>query len=691
MIADNSQRRTPLLRDFPAPGLAAWRAEVERLLKGAPFEKAMLTRTLEGITLQPMPTAADTADLPWLDTVPGQVPYVRGGRPRGYHQAPWLVAQEIPLPVPAEFNAALRRDLERGQTAVNLVLDEAGQAGCDPLAGPCGAVGVGGTSVADLEDLQVCLEGVDLRRTPVMIDAGAAALPLAAMLASMWEKAGVDAGEAAGCLGCDPVSGLARLGRLPVPMAVLYDQLAVLTGWAQDMPGVRTLPVRETVWHEGGADHALSLGLTLAGALHALREMENRGATLRETVRRIHFHLTVDTDFFMSLAKLRALRLLWSGVQQTAGLEPAPAWIHARTSRRMMSANEPYPNMLRVTTAAMAAVLAGADSLDTAPFDAAVGLPDGFGRRIARNVQLILAHECRLDHVADPAGGAWHPERLTADVAARAWEHVQAVEKAGGIVAALQSGLVQELIAAAAERRRRNLAVGKQVMVGVNRFCDPQAEPPEPRRIDPVRLEADRKVELDGRAPWGSGLGAGFSGLMNAVATGARISALVDGRPDGVEVLAIPPRRDAAPFEAIREQVRQAGDGPATRVCCVCLGDPARYMPRLDFVRGFFTAGGFTVLAEGFVSSAAEAADMASRAHAGILVIVGEDATYADLAAPAARLLKDLVPAPRVILAGRPGDLEQELARAGVDEFLQARSDMLDVLGRLAGNTEVSS
>ncbi len=625
MSACDNRNPGRLLGEFPVPDLAQWRAEVERLLKGVPFATAMLTRTLEGLTLDPMPTAADTADLPWLGSLPGQAPFIRGAHPQGYHDAAWWVAQEIPLIDVHAFNAALRSDLARGQTAVNLVLDDAAP-----------------------QDLQAALEGVDLASTPVMIEAGASALPAASMLEALWDQTGIASQQRSSCLGCDPVFGLARHGRLAQPMADLYDQLAEVTRRFEAAPGVRTLPVHETPWHEGGADHALSLGLTLAGAIHVLREMEQRGIAPHEAARRIHFHAAVDTDFFMSLAKLRALRLLWSRIQQAAGLDPVPAFIHARTSRRMMAALEPYANMLRTTTAAMAAVLGGTDSLHTACFDEAVSLPDEFSRRLARNVQLILRHEVHLDHVADPAGGAWYPEKLTADLAAAAWAHVRSIEQSGGIGAALLSGQVQTMIAVPAAERRLRLATGRDVMVGVNRFVDVSVGPAEAGRVDRD-------------AP----------------------------RPDHPEVEPIVLRRDAEPFETIRRHVLTRVEGRNSRVFCACLGDGAGYLPRLDFVRGFFQCGGFTVISGGFSNTPGEAAEAAVKADAATVVLVGRDETYAAHAVETARLLAGLDSPPRVILAGKPGPLEADLREAKVAEFLQARSDMLEVLGRLAGIQEV--
>ena len=649
----------------------------------------MLTRTLEGITIEPMSTAADTPDQPWQTALPGQAPFVRGGRGGGFHGAPWLVAQEVPLPGVAELNAALRHDLGQGQTAVNLVLDRAAQEGEDPATAGPGSVGVGGTSVADLTDLEAALQGIDLRSTPILIDGGAGAVPAAAVLVALVKKAAWDPAGITGCVGCDPVFGLARTGMLPVAMDALYDQLADLSDWAAEhAPQLRTLPVHETPWHEAGADSARSLGMTLAAGVHVLRQMEVRGLDLTKVVPQLQFNLCIGGDFFMEIAKLRALRLLWTRVLEAAGLEPCPAFIHARTSRRTLSGLDPHVNLLRVTTGAMSAILGSADSLHTSAFDEPRGTPDEFSRRIARNVQLILVHECHLDQVADPVGGAWYPEKLTFDLAAKAWEHFQQTERVGGIVAALKTGTVQQEAATVAAERISRLATRRDVLIGVNQYAAPQGSPPKVRAFDQAAFAKRRAREVADRKP-AEPKARGFEAMVTAASAGATLAQLQTAGADGLAVGAMPLRRDTEPFEILRSRVSAAGDAQARRIFCACLGDSAGYMPRLDFVRRFFQAGGFTIDAERHFAAPGDAAAGAAAAGAGTVVIVGLDATYQEQAAATAKHLQALDPPPRVILAGQPGALEAELTAAGVTEFIHLRSDVLEVLGRLAADLEV--
>jgi len=603
--------RTPLLAEFSRPSLDEWRTEVERLLKGAPFARKMFTKTLEGIAVGSMATAADSPDPDLTATLPGQAPFLRGADADNS----WLVAQELPYANSEDFNAALRHDLDRGQTAINLILDGAGPRG---------------TKVAHIADLGEALEGVDLASTPVFIQAGVDHRRAAEDLWALCAALGFDAASLTGRLGCDPMAGIGTEGELPVPAGQLYDELADLTRKAA--PGLHTLPVYEDPWHDGGADGALGLGLTLASAVHALREMEARGLSLEEAACGVHFNLCIGSDFFLEIARLRALRVLWSSIMTACGVEPSAASlkIHARTSRRTGTVLDPHVNMLRATTQAMSAVFGGVDSLHVAPFDETSKGPDEFNRRIARNVQLVLKHECHFDHVADPAGGSWFVEKLTADVAVKAWEHFQAVESAGGMGASLEKGLVQEWVATAAAERAARLATRREVMVGTNQY-------PDPNLMKTLAAEE-------------SGMG-------------------------------IPLRRDGMPFEALRARVERLAGSPEGRVFCACLGDVARYMPRLEFTRRFFRTGGFEVTGDSFATTAAQAAELALADGARTVVLIGLDPTYEEMAAELVAELKNGDAPPIVMLAGTPPEgLE-------VDAAINAKSNVLDVLGRLADQT----
>lgn len=694
----------PLLDSFQVPDLDQWREEVVRLLKGAPFEKKMFTRTIEDITVGPMYTGADTKNLPWAENLPGQWPYLRGAKAT----AGWLVAQELPLPTAEEFNNALRSDLRRGQNAVNLVLDKAGLRGMDPDQADAAFVGAGGTSIASLADFEVAFDGVNLEQTPLFVQAGSAALPVLALLLAMLEKQGRSSENLSGCLGSDPVYGLAEKGRLPLEVSRLHDELAVISRWAiTNAPNLKTLPVHEDPWHNGGADSALSLALVLASAVQKLRAMEERGLEPEQAASRIQFHLCMGTDFFMEIAKVRALRLLWSDLLAAAGSPEvaASAKVHARTSRRTQTKLDPHVNMLRVTTQAMSAVMGGVDSLHISPFDELDSLPDEFSRRIARNVQLVLSHESHFDQVTDPAGGSWYVEKLTAELAEKTWEIFQGIEADGGIIECMKSGWVQQQVEASAEARRSRLATRREVLVGTNQYPNAQEPVRQVRTVDHESLKTQRTAAMNRQRTSGDQeqhmlvlgrlekiMDASSDDLLplltDAAAYGATLGELTgilrhDTDPD-CSVNQIPLRRDAEPFEKLRHAVNGLAGG--NNVFVMCLGDVAGYMPRLDFTRGFFQVGGFNTLEDDFFTKADAAVAAGQKSGAPVIVLVGVDKTYDELGAEVVRGLKSLSPPPTVVMAG--GSPQQH---DGINFPINARSNILDVLGKLAESLGVQS
>nr|MEE4267580.1 methylmalonyl-CoA mutase family protein [Candidatus Krumholzibacteria bacterium] len=710
-----TQEYKPLLDAFPPADLETWRQEVERLLRGAPFAKKMFTETLEGITVGPMYTAKDTEHLPWSAHFPGQAPFVRGTHAAGYAQQGWRVGQEFLSPTVEEFNEAVRDDLKRGQNAICLKLDRATQLGMDPDQAEKGTVGLDGTSLSSLAELETALDGIDLEKTMLCLQPGSSALPMAALLAALFDRKGAKLEKLEGSLGCDPVSGLACKGLLPVNMSQLFDELAVLTRWAQvNAPGVATLPVHELTWHQGGADSALSLGLTLATAVETVRAMEQRDLSLEETMGKVRFRMVVGTDFFMEIAKLRALRVLWSDVAAACGCpaEMGRATVHAQTSPRCLTVLDTHVNILRTTTMAMSAVMGGVDSLQVSAFDEVDSIPDNFSRRIARNIQLMLAEECHFDQVADPAGGSWYVEKLTADLAEKAWTVFQEIEAGGGVVAGLLDGSIQKRVADQAEKRIDRLATGRDVLVGTTRYVNPAEPERQVRRPDLDALHARRAQDMVRQRTAAAHedhlmvlkrlekiMTADQETLMSALIDAAVQGATV-GELTGIlrhdadtqrQVELIPLRRDAQPFEELRHAVKSAArrDPARGKIFCACLGNFAGYMPRLDFVRGFFQVGGFEVASDTFYTQPDEAVAGARAFGAAVVVLVGLDSTYAELGCATAQKLKALSPAPTILMAGKPQENEEAFLAAGIDGFIHVRSNLLDELGALVRSTEV--
>lgn len=699
---DSGLPPTGMLRDdFPPVDLADWRREVDRLLKGASFERTMISTLPEGLSVQPLHTAADLAGGLWGASLPGQAPYLRGAHAGAAEPVPWLIAQELAAADPGAFNLALLHDLERGQSAINLRLDAAGRRGLDAATAPAAQVGEGGVAVAGLSDLRRALASVDLTERPLLLQAGAATLPVAAMLATLVKEHGGSRSDLRGSWGTDPLA-LCSAGALPaLTSEALFDHGAVLTAWAMaQAPALRTLAVDDRPWHEAGADGVLSLGLMVAGGIQTLREMEARGLDPAACAPRLAFHLSLDTDFFLEIARLRALRVLWSDVVTSCGGadQDAAAWIHARTGQRLLSKLDAHTNLLRATTAAMSAVCGGVDSLHVAPWDALAPAPGGAGRRLARNLQLILGHECRFGAVADPAGGAWYVEKLTREVGEAAWAVVQQIEGAGGLGAALAAGLVRKLVADAGDRRLARLGRAQDVRVGVNRFSAVRARvTPEPtpdgswqaeRRtaaatrpadLEPVDPRADAQLQM--------------AELMASASQGTSISALTEALgggqapPDTAPWPPLTPRRDAEPFEHLvgRVELLAARDARLARAHCLCLGDAARTGPRLDFARGCLAVAGFEISIGEFHQDAAAAVAEARAADAAVVMLVGLDETYPELGAAVAALLGGGVRPPLLMVAGRPSASTEALARAGATRFLHLGSDLLVELGAVVG------
>ncbi|NCC33585.1 MAG: methylmalonyl-CoA mutase, partial [Chloroflexia bacterium] len=270
-----------LFSEFPPTSYDAWRQAAEKTLKGVPFEKKLITKTYEGIDLRPLYVRADTAELPHVKALPGLPPYVRGTSPLGFTVKPWAVAQELPYGSPAEVNAAAHADLPRGQTMLNLPLDQATLAGQNPDQAAPAQVGLGGVSLASVEDALTLLDGLDLASLPLLIPAGVQALPVTALIMAAAQRRGVAPNQVQGCIGMDPLGTLVATGNLPMPLAQTYDEMAALTAWAiTDAPQLQTILVRLDPYSSGGSSAVQDLAYALATGVAYLRAMQDRGLSV---------------------------------------------------------------------------------------------------------------------------------------------------------------------------------------------------------------------------------------------------------------------------------------------------------------------------------------------------------------------------------------------------------------------------
>src|SRR6202012_5109548 len=373
-------------------------------------------------------TAADTAPAPGR---PGFAPFVRGGRVAGPVIDGWDIRQQHAHPDPRRSNEAVLADLENGVTSLWLT------------------VGGSGLPVSALPDV---LDGVYLNLAGVVLDAGAEFAEAAAQLFTLWTDGpgAVPAPEASGNLGADPLGLLARTGQDAETGSQLVAAGQLAARCEREFPGVRALTVDALPYHDAGASAEQELGLALSTAVAYLRQLTESGLPADTAAGQLEFRYAAGADQFLTIAKLRAARRLWSRGAEASGIGPAGAAQrqHAVTSSVMMTRRDPWVNMLRTTVACLAAALGGADAITVLPFDDALGLPDDFARRIARNTQALLHDESSLGRVIDPAGGSWYVEHLTDQLARAAWEQFQLTERDGGLRAALDGGQVAGRIAA---------------------------------------------------------------------------------------------------------------------------------------------------------------------------------------------------------------------------------------------------
>ncbi|XRQ14676.1 methylmalonyl-CoA mutase family protein [Actinomadura welshii] len=587
---------------FPPAERDRWREMVKGVLRksGAAAEDTPLDE-IEGLLTRESYDGVPIAALYTRDDAPagrpGLAPYVREVRPDGEGIAGWDVRQRHAHPDPAATREAVLADLENGATSLWLRL------------------GDGGTPVAGLSE---ALRGVLLDLAPVVLDAGERTDEAAEAFLSLAADRG-NAADVSGNLGADPLGLAARTGA----PGSLDAAAALAARCVRGFPKLRAVVADGTPYHDAGGSDAEELGAAVAAGVAYLRALTAAGLTVDEAFGQIEFRLAVNADQFASIAKLRALRRLWARVAEVSGAaEGTAARVHAVTSAAMMTRRDPWVNMLRTTVAAFAAGVGGADAVTVQPFDARLGLPDGFARRIARNTQTLLLEESSLARVVDPAGGSWYAESLTEDLARAAWTWFTEIEGAGGLAAALESGLVAGRLAATWERRRRDIARRRAPLTGVSEY--------------PNIAET-----LPGRAP-------------------------APPEPRG----GLPVVTYAQDFEALRDRsdAHAEATGARPRVFLAVLGPVAVHTARASFAANLFQAGGIET-----VTGAPEEFRASGTA---VACICSSDKVYEERAADAARTLRD-AGAVKVWLAGKgtyegvPGDVTGVYAGCDAIEVLE--------------------
>ena len=691
--------------EFQIPDHETWYAAATTVLKGASFEKLLTTKTYEGLVLQPIYRQEDVEQISHQETMPGIAPYVRGSRSAGYQE--WHIAQETPYSSPEAFNSALRAAFTQGQTAINILLDRAAQAGLDPDLATSGDVGKDGVSIAHCDDLAVAFNGVNLETTPLMIQPGTAALPFTAILAAYLLQIDRDPAKLKGNIAFDPLGDLAQTGTLPQSLRETYDDLASLTKWTG--PEFRTININTAIYHNGGASAVQELASMLATGAEYIRQMLDRGLTIQTIASHMHFTFAIGSNFFMEIAKLRTSRMVWSQVVSAFGGDEAAQkmTLHTCTGQINKTATDPYVNMLRTTIEAFAGAVSGTDSMNVSPFDAVNREPDTFSQRIARNQQLILQAECNLANLADPAGGSWYVEMLTDWLARSAWEQFQEIETAGGMSAALQNGMIQQQIGDIAKQRQINVEHRKDVLVGTNMYANIHDVPPtkmpdhtatfEERKAQIRKYREERKTQPQLAELQATSTESRLERAIAAAAQGATLgelsAALWDNKPEKPVITPLAPLRLSEPFEELREAALSFANriGHAPKIFLANMGPLRQHKARADFTIGFFEVGGFEMLNNSGFATPADAAGAALESDAEVVVICSTDETYPDLVPPIVEQIKTVKPDMYIILAGYPKDQIAAYQASGIDDFIHIRSNCYEINRKLQQHLGVAT
>ncbi len=597
MPGDPAHSIGSLANDFPPRSEADWRALVDKALKDAPFD-TLKTVTRDGIAVEPIYPAGDVKGP--LSTRPGGTA--------------WEIIQRVDHSDPDEANSQALIDLENGASGLALV-----------FSGAPSARGAG--LPVDEEAIKRALAGVHLGMIEMRLQAGPNAIAAAGMLA------GLAPPDSSICFGVDPIDTLAATGTLGLDEANLGANLLDVASdlGAQGHSG----PYFEAdgrIAHNAGATDGQELAMILASIVDLLRRLEHSGADLDRASAWFSATIAADADQFATIAKCRALRLLWRRVLDASGLPFHPLPIHAETSWRMMTRQDPHVNLLRTTIATFAAGIGGADSISVLPFTAAHGLPDAFARRIARNTQLILLEESGLARVADAAAGAGYPEHRTRALADVAWRHFQDIEREDGIIESLKRGALQARIAEARAARAADIATASLPITGTSAYATLDDMP------------------------------------VSVVASSNGATPALEGQIADP----LPAIRDAEPFETLRDAALAHAEttGTAPTIAIVAIGDQADYGPRLTWTQNLLAAGGIAADIVDDLPDWDAARDAIGKIN-GPACLCASNAVYDAFSGPA------LTAGGSLYCAGKP---RANLENAGVDRYFAAGMDVLDAL-----------
>jgi len=619
-----------LFQEFPPVSTETWESQIRTDLKGKDYDKTLIWSTNEGIKVRPYYRDENLSGLEFVNTLPGQFPYVRGNHKTGNN---WLVRQEIDVADLAEANRKALEVLSKGVTSIGFVFKT------------CQEINVG--------DLKVLCNGIDLEKTEVNFVMTCKNPPLVRNLVAFLKEQKTDPVNVKGSVNLDPVGVFTVKGKFCSSESEAFIRAKDVVETAADYPGIQIIGVNGRNFNNAGASIVQELGFSLAMGAEYLTRLTDLGLDAGKVAPRIRFNFGVGGNYFMEIAKLRSARMLWAKIVQAYQpkcecnnkssegycLCASKMHIHSETSVWNKTIYDSYVNLLRTQTEAMSATLGGTDSLTINPFDAVYEQPTEIAERIARNQQAILKEEAHFDKIADPAAGSYYIESLTAAVAEQAWKIFLEIQEKGGFIAAFREGFVQSQVNEMAARRTKAVTTRRDNVLGVNQF---------PNYSEQISDELS-------------------SQLFEAV----------DQTSKEAEVETIKLYRSARQLEALRYATdRFSAQNKRPKAFMLTIGDLVFSKARAQFSSNFFAVAGYEVVDNNAFESVEAGVKAALEASADIVVICSSDDEYAGFAPQVYSQLKGNA---IFVVAGAPACTE-ELKAVGIENFINVKTNLLESL-----------
>lgn len=600
-----------LFNEFAPIPTEKWEEVIQKDLKGADYEKKLVWRTDEGFKVRPYYRAEDLKDIEYLNVMPNEFPFTRSTKTNTNN---WEIVQNVTETNPEKANAIAKASVKGGATTIGFNMKE----------------------VKNAQDLATMLNGIELPKVGVIFrHTCGRAVEFAQDFLAYLAANKIDKAQVKGAISFDPISCCLRNGKFATTQEDAMNKAIELVKLTADMPEFKVVNVRGLQMHNGGATIIQELGYTLGIANEYLAYATANGLTVDQMAKKMEVTLSIASNYFMEIAKLRAFRLLWATMVNA--YQPkcdcaCKVRINSVASSWNKTIYDPYVNMLRTTTEGMAAAIGGADSIALQPFDVAYKSDDDFSRRISRNVQIILKEESYFDKVVDPAAGSYYIENLTDSIAEHAWKLFQDVEAQGGMTKLVLAGEIKKAIEESCQKRDMDIATRKYVLLGTNQF---------PNANDAM-LDKIENNEEDTHA--------------------------------GLKFY-----RGARAFEELRlETEKMAKTNGRPKVFLLKIGNLAMRQARAGFVTNFFGCAGYEILDNTGFATVAEGIEAAKAVKANIVVICSSDEEYATLGVEAAKAAK--AAGFLFVVAGNPADSIEALTAAGTDDFIHVRTNVLECL-----------